>query len=61
MQVKHIGYGIRGFYLVAHLGHLWEMIPKDAQSRLDILKFWDKHGLEATRDAFGVSRRTLFR
>jgi len=25
-----------------------------------MLRFFDKHGLAATRDAFGVSRRTLF-
>ncbi len=37
------------------------MTPKDAQERLEILRFWDKHGLQATRDAFGVSRRTLYR
>jgi len=28
---------------------------------LEILRFFDKHGLVATRDAFGVSRRTLYR
>ena len=28
---------------------------------LEILRFFDKHGLAATRDAFGVSRRTLYR
>ncbi|MEW5791049.1 MAG: hypothetical protein ACOY4L_08780, partial [Pseudomonadota bacterium] len=60
MQVQHIGQRIRGFYRVVHLGHLWEMIPSDAQRRLDILRFWDKHGLAATLDAFGVSRRTLY-
>ena len=37
------------------------MTPKDAQDRLKILRFWDKHGLAATVDAFGVSRRTLWR
>jgi transposase-like protein len=36
-------------------------LPKAAQRRLDILCFWDTHGLEASRDAFGVSRRTLYR
>ena len=61
MQVQRIGYGIRGFYRVAHWGHLWEMTPKDAQERLKILRFWERHGLQATRDAFGVSRRTLYR
>ncbi|QGU32573.1 integrase core domain-containing protein [Thermochromatium tepidum] len=61
MRVQHIGYRIRGFYRVAALGHLWDMPPKDAQRRLEILRFFDKHGLAATRDAFGVSRRTLYR
>jgi predicted DNA-binding transcriptional regulator YafY len=37
------------------------MTPKDAHRRLEILRFFDKHGLAATRDAFGVSRRTLYR
>ncbi|MBU2763943.1 helix-turn-helix domain-containing protein, partial [Acidithiobacillus caldus] len=61
MQVQHVGYRIRGFYRVAGLGHLGEMTPKDAQHRLKILRFFEKHGLEATVDAFGVSRRTLYR
>lgn len=61
MQVQHIGHRIRGFYRVAALGHLWEMTPKDAQQRLKILHFFEKHGEAATQDAFGVSRRTLYR
>jgi len=61
MRVQHIGYRIRGFYRVAALGHLWDMTPKDAQGRLEILRFFDKHGLAATTDAFDVSRRTLYR
>ncbi len=59
--MQHIGYRIRGFYQVAALGHLWQMTLKDAQRRLEILRFFDKHGLAATRDAFAVSRRTLYR
>jgi hypothetical protein len=51
MQVHHAGYRIRGFYRVAALGHLWEMTPKDAQRRLYILRFWDRNGLEATRES----------
>ena len=61
MQIQHVGFGIRGFYRVAQLGHLWNMTPKDAQQRLHILRFFEKHGLQATIDAFGVSRRTLYR
>ena len=41
----------------------WEEGLRDPVSvrRLRILAFWRKHGTEATREAFGVSRRTLFR
>ena len=53
MQIHHIGYGIKGFYRLAKLGQLWDMIPEEAQHRLKILKFWKKYGLEATREAFG--------
>ena len=61
MQIHHVGYRNRGFYRVAALGQLWDMTPKDAQRRFEILRFFNKHGLAATRDAFGVSRRTLYR
>jgi hypothetical protein len=58
MPIHRVGYRIRGFYRVAVLGHLWDMTPKDPHRRLEMLRFFDKHGLAATRDAFGVSRRT---
>ncbi len=37
------------------------MISEEAKRRVKILKFWEKYGLEATIEAFGVSRRTLYR
>lgn len=47
---------------------LWErvvrfkyMITEEAKERTRILAFWEKHGLEATKEAFKVSRPTLFR
>jgi len=61
MQIHHMGYGIKGFYKLAKLGQFWDMIPEEAQHRLRVLRFWKKYGLEATREAFGVSRRTLYR
>ena len=41
----------------------WEEGLRDSVSiqRLRVLAFWRKHGLEATKEAFSVSRRTLFR
>jgi len=37
------------------------MITEQAKKRVRVLAFWDKHGDTATKEAFGVSRRTLFR
>ncbi len=37
------------------------MITEEACRRARILTFWQKHGLTATSEAFGVSRASLFR
>ena len=37
-----------------------DMITDTALRRTRILSFWEKHGLSATEEAFGVRRRTLF-
>src|SRR3989338_7119827 len=37
------------------------MITEKAKERCRILSFWEKHGMEATKEAFNVSRPTLFR
>lgn len=37
------------------------MISEKAKKRVKILAFWEKHGTDATHDAYGVSKRTLFR
>jgi transposase InsO family protein len=37
------------------------MIQEEAKRRATILNFWKKYGLEATKEAFKVSERTLFR
>lgn len=34
---------------------------QEVRRRVQILDFWKKHGEQATRDAFGVSRRTRYR
>lgn len=36
------------------------MITQKAHRKYKVLVFWEKHGLEATMDAFSVKRRTLF-
>lgn len=37
------------------------MITEQAKERVRILAFWERHGTAATREAFTVSRRTLYR
>ncbi len=37
------------------------MITEQARQRCRILAFWEKYGDTATKEAFGTSRRTLFR
>jgi len=37
------------------------MITEEAKKRVRILAFWEKYGTQATKEAFGVSRATLFR
>lgn len=37
------------------------MITDEAKRRVKILAFWEQYGTQATKDAFGVSRATLFR
>lgn len=37
------------------------MITAEAQRRARILTFWQHHGLEATKEAFAVSKPTLYR
>ena len=53
--------GIRGFIRLYNYGYKFtRMITKQAQERLRILTFWKVHGIKATKDAFKVSRSTLF-
>lgn len=53
--------GIKGFVRLYNYGYKYtHMITKQAQERLRILIFWKAHGFKATKDAFKVSRSTLF-
>jgi transposase InsO family protein len=61
MQSQRIGHKIKGFYRIASYALRMEQKNATSQHRLKILTFWIKHGLEATQEAFGVSRRTLYR
>lgn len=53
--------GVRGYKRLERIYYNSLMISEEAKRRKKILDFWQKYGLEATIDAFGVSRRTLYR
>ena len=55
MRVQHVGYRLKGFYRLASDALRWGMLGHDAHQRLAILRFWQRHGATATREAFKVS------
>ena len=61
MQTDYLFNGIRGYARFKRFGYLLEMETKEANERYKIVQFFDKYGLEATKEAFGVSRRTIYR
>lgn len=61
MQIIRISYGIKGFVRLQDFALRWQrMVTEQAKRKARILAFWHKHGLEATMEAFGVKRRTLY-
>jgi hypothetical protein len=53
--------GIKGFLTVYNDGLRYRyMITERAKYKARVLIFWEKHGLEATLDAFPVKRSTIF-
>lgn len=60
MQIHRAGYRVNGFYRLADSALRWGRVHNDAAHRLKILRFFERHGLEATLEAFDVSRRTLY-
>lgn len=52
---------IKGFVNLYEYGLRYKyMITEKAKYKYKILVFWEKHGLQATLDAFSIKRRTLF-
>jgi transposase-like protein len=52
--------GVRGFVTAYQFGLTWRMLTQKAKDKAKILVFLEKHGIEATMDAFPVKRSTLF-
>ena len=62
MRIRNNLRGTKGFVTAYNrLIRFRYMISEKAKERVRILAFWEKHGTSATYDAYGVSRRTLFR
>jgi len=61
MQIHRVGYRVRGFVRLHNYTIRWlRMVTDKAKEKARILAFWEKHGIEATTEAFGTKRRTLF-
>ena len=61
MQTDYLFNGIKGYAYIKRFSYLFEMKNKEANERYKILQFYDKYGLNATIEAFNISRRTIYR
>jgi len=61
MKIINLCKEIRGLEAAARLEEMWGSLPNEATQRYQWVLFMKKHGVQAAMDAFGVSRRTLFR
>ena len=61
MQTDYLFNGIKGYTRFKRFSYILEMENTEAKKRLKIIKFFDKYGLDAAIEAFGVSRRTIYR
>ena len=61
MRIFNVYRGVKGFVGVYHSAlRSAYMITQKALHKARVLAFWEKHGLPATIEAFGVKRSTLF-
>ncbi len=62
MKISNINKEVKGSGLIQERALRFAyMINKEAIHRAQILSFWHKYGTEATKDAYKVSRATLYR
>lgn len=60
MQIQRINWHIKGLIKISNLAYELDNMSQSAYEKYKILCFWDKHGLQATIDAFGIKKRTLY-
>ena len=63
MRIHNVLKNTSGFAKAAESALKWRSMRDKAEveRRVKILTFWQKHGTETTKDAFGVGRATLYR
>jgi hypothetical protein len=60
MQIIRISYGVKGFAILYDDGLKYRMLTEKAKHKVKVIVFWEKHGLEATLDAFSHKKSTLY-
>lgn len=60
MQIQHQMVGYPKYYQTADYALRLSVMADIATMRMKALHFWDKHGISAASEAFGVSCRTLY-
>ena len=60
MQMQHLMVGYPKYYQTADYALRLSVMADIATMRMKALHFWDKHGISAASEAFGVSCRTLY-
>jgi len=61
MQADYLFNGIKGNTKLKRFSYIFNMCTQEANKRYKILQFYEKYGLEVTKDAFEISRRTIHR
>ncbi len=60
MLMQHVGVGYFGYYRATIYAMKHSAMHEIAKLRMKALHFWEKHGINAAAEAFGVSTRTLY-
>lgn len=60
MQMQHLMVGYPKYYQTADYALRLSVMADMATMRMKTQHFWDKHGISAASEAFGVSCRTLY-
>ena len=62
MILRNVFHDLKGFDRVYDYSYkINHMITKEAEQRLEIIGFFNKYGIEATKEGFKMSKATLYR